>query len=245
MPVAILSDIHGNLQALEAVLAALAHRKITEIICLGDVAASGPQPREVLARLKKLACPVVLGNTDDWLLQPQPEQHEDEIRQRSEDIELWGAQQLGEDEKAYIRTFQPTLRYPLGDGKTLLAYHGSPRSYKEQLLPTTPESQLDEIFTNAQEAVFAGGHTHTQMFRRYRDRLLLNPGSVGLAMDRVFPFEEVRNPPWTEFVIVESGDGGLRVELLRVPFDVQTFLKTLRASDMPHAEWAASEWDVD
>ena len=64
MPVAIISDIHGNIFALDAVLAAIESRKIKQIICPGDVAATGPQPREVIARLKQLGCPVVMGNTD-------------------------------------------------------------------------------------------------------------------------------------------------------------------------------------
>lgn len=71
MPVAIISDIHGNLIALDAVLNAIAARKIQQIICLGDVAATGPQPREVIARLKQINCPVVMGNMDDWLLKPK------------------------------------------------------------------------------------------------------------------------------------------------------------------------------
>jgi predicted phosphodiesterase len=62
MRVAVIADIHGNLTALEAVLADLAATQVDEIVCLGDVAATGPQPYETVAQLRALACPVVMGN---------------------------------------------------------------------------------------------------------------------------------------------------------------------------------------
>ncbi|HEX5442031.1 MAG TPA: metallophosphoesterase family protein, partial [Ktedonobacterales bacterium] len=72
--IAIIADIHGNLPALEAVLAAVAAEGVERIVCLGDVATLGPQPREVIARLRTLGCPVVMGNTDAILLAPQPDE---------------------------------------------------------------------------------------------------------------------------------------------------------------------------
>jgi predicted phosphodiesterase len=64
--VAFISDIHGNAVALEAVLADIARRRVDEIVCLGDVAAGGPQPGEALERLRTLGCAVVRGNADEW-----------------------------------------------------------------------------------------------------------------------------------------------------------------------------------
>ena len=71
MKLAIFSDIHGHLVALEAVLADVAREGCEQMVCLGDVAANGPQPREVIARLRELNIPIVQGNTDEWLLNPQ------------------------------------------------------------------------------------------------------------------------------------------------------------------------------
>ena len=67
MRIGLIADIHGNGIALDVVLAELARERVDEIICLGDVAALGSQPREVLARLRAIGCPVVMGNTDAWL----------------------------------------------------------------------------------------------------------------------------------------------------------------------------------
>lgn len=240
MPVAIISDIHGNLIALDAVLAAIEERKIKQIICLGDVAATGPQPREVIARLKQIGCPVVMGNTDDWLLEPELRERDTPDMQRIQDMEFWDSQQLTAEDRAYLASFQPTLSYELENGRRLLAYHGSPRSYKEHIAPTTPDHDLEAAFAGYRADIFIGGHTHMQMFRRYRRSLVLNPGSVGLAVDQAWPFDDaVRNPPWAEYAIIDTLYDGLNVELHHVPFDVQAFIQATLASSMPHAGWAA------
>lgn len=244
MRLAIISDIHGNKVALDAVLDAIATEKIEHIVCLGDVAASGPQPQQVVARLKELGCPIVMGNTDASLLHPVFTPTDDTFRQYSQDIDLWCSQQLSDDDKVFMRTFQPTIEYPLDDNKVLLAYHGSPRSYNERIQPTTPEEQLDETFSGSHAAIMAGGHTHMQMLRRYKDGIIMNPGSVGLALDRVSPLDEIHNPPWSEYAIIEAEGSKLTVELHRIPFDIQAFIQTIRASGMPHADWLANEWNA-
>lgn len=243
MPVAVISDIHGNLVALDAALSAITAREITQIICLGDVAATGPQPREVIARLKQIGCPVVMGNTDDWLLKPELKEHDNPDKRRIQEIELWGAEQLSGEDRAYLASFQPTISYELEIGKQLLAYHGSPRSYSEHISPALPESDLDAALSGHQADIFIGGHTHMQMFRRHRRSLVLNPGSVGLAFDHAWPFDgATRNAPWAEYAIIDTRDGELNVELHRALFDIRAFLNVTLASGMPHAEWAAADW---
>ena len=244
MRLAIISDIHGNFVALEAVLAAIEAQNIEHIICLGDVAATGPQPQQVIARLRSLNCPVVMGNTDAWLLEPQLKETDDIFAQRLQDIEFWGAQQLSTVDKQYLQTFQPTIEYPLTEGKKLLGYHGSPLSFHDIILPTTPDEELNKFFEGYQASLLVGGHTHTQMFRRYRDMLVLNPGSVGLPIDRVWPRDEIRNPPWAEYAIIQSDGNLLNVELHRTPFNVQAFIQAVLASGMPHAEWLANDWNL-
>ena len=242
MRIALISDIHGNAIALDVILTALKKQQVDSIICLGDVAASGPQPCQVIERLREIGCPVVMGNTDDWLLQPQLKDKAEDFSRRLQDVELWGSQQLSSTDREYLSTFQPTIEFPLADGKILLCYHGSPRSYTEGIVATTPEDELDQIFANHHAAILAGGHTHMQMFRRYKDILLLNPGSVGLAIDRVSPFQEIRNAAWAEYAIISAEDGSLSVEMNRIPFDLQDVIQAVLSSGMPHTEWWISEW---
>ncbi|MBF6589617.1 MAG: metallophosphoesterase family protein [Ktedonobacterales bacterium] len=242
MRVAVIADIHGNAVALEAVLADSAEAGAEQIVCLGDVAATGPQPREVVERLRALGCPVVMGNADAWLLSPDLHADADEATRRIEEIDRWCAGQLTPEDLDYVRTFQPSVTLSLGAAAAMLCFHGSPRSYNEILLATTPDDEVERILAGTHAAVLAGGHTHAQMLRRYRDLLLLNPGSVGLPMDRLPPAEPIRNPPRAEYALVSLERGHQRIELRLVPFDVAALLRAARASGMPHAEWWAAEW---
>src|SRR6185437_11840199 len=104
--IAILADIHGNLPALDAVLACVNAEGIDRIICLGDVATLGPQPREVIARLRLLGCPVVMGNTDAILLALQRDESTMSDDWSNEAFDNWCARQLTDDDLAYLRTFQ-------------------------------------------------------------------------------------------------------------------------------------------
>ena len=108
MRLALISDIHGNCAALEAVLGHLSTQNVTQLICLGDVASTGPQPREVIKRLQEINCPVVMGNMDAWLLQPELKAQPDLRRQCWQDIDRWCAEQLSSVDQAYLHTFQPT-----------------------------------------------------------------------------------------------------------------------------------------
>ncbi len=242
MRIALISDIHGNAAALDAALADIAHAGADAIICLGDVAVLGPQPREVLERLRALGCPNVMGNGDAELLDPPPADAEDEMARHMQEIGLWGAAQLSPDDKAFLGTFQPTVTQPLDNGATLLCFHGSPRSYNEVIEATTPVSDLDEIFAGHSANIYAGGHTHTQLLRRYKGALLLNTGSVGLPMNPIPPATDIRNPAWAEYALITVDGPNLSVTLRRVPYSVDALIAAARSSGMPHAkEWLA-DW---
>jgi putative phosphoesterase len=242
MKLGIISDIHGNLPALEAVLAELAGESVDRIVCLGDVAALGPQPREVVARLRALGCPVVMGNTDAALFEPPtPAAGAAETQDQTDDIAAWGAAQLASEELAYLRSFQPTVTLDL-DGHALLCYHGSPRSFVERITPETPDDDLAEMLAGHPATLYAGGHTHSQMLRRHREALVLNPGAVGLAVDAV-PFARARyHMAWAEYAVVTVRGARLEVALHRTPFDLDALRAAAAASGMPHAAAWAADW---
>jgi predicted phosphodiesterase len=229
---ALIADIHGNLVALDAVLSDIERRRVDRVVCLGDVAATGPQPCEAIDRIAEIGCDVVMGNTDEWLIEPRDESIEDDDTRRIVEIDLWGHEQLGEHHFARLRDYQPLLEL---DG--LLCYHGSPRSNTEVLLPITPEAELAVMLEGHDEAIMAGGHTHMQMLRRHGTSLVVNPGSVGM------PFEHTsdgtfRNPPWAEYAI--AGDG--EVEFHRVSVDVGAVTGAALKSGMPNAGWWVKDW---
>jgi predicted phosphodiesterase len=247
MRIALISDLHGNLPALEAALGDIGTRQVDRIVCLGDVAATGPQPHEAVERLCGLGCPVVMGNTDAWLLDPKVAEAANEHAERIQQIDRWCAGQLTPADREFIHTFAPTVEAPLAGGRTLLGYHGSPRSFNDVIKPETPDEMiapwLAGILADGRALVLAGGHTHLQMLRRYRGVLLLNPGSVGRPRDPISPSEDVRNPAWAEYAIVESGpQGTLAFELRRVPYDLTTLQAAVERGGMPHAAWFLGAW---
>lgn len=243
MRVALVADIHGNLVAFDAVLDDIAGERVDRVVCLGDVAAFGPQPAEVVARLREVGCPVVMGNADAELLAPRAAPA-DELFRRLWEIDAWTIARLTDADRAFIGTFQPTIPVALDGGITLLCYHGSPQSFDDQIRATTGDDELARFFAGFSAQLFAGGHTHLQMLRRYRDALVLNPGSVGLAYDRVpGPDTVVRNPPWGEYALLTVAGGRLGVDLRRVPFDVAALRRAAHDNGMPHADWWCAEWD--
>lgn len=238
MRIALISDIHGNKVALDTVVAELEREDVDQVVCLGDVAMTGPQPKEVLAQLRTLDWPVVMGNTDAWLLDPKPQE---ELSQVVQDIENWGSEALGDEERAFVKTFRPTIELALGNGRRLLCYHGSLRSFDDIVLPTTPEERLAELMGAVEADVLAGGHTHEQMVRVFGTGLVVNPGSVGLP--RVLRDGELLwKPLWAEYAMLEAGEGRLRVELRRAPVAFEWLEAMVAESDMPHGERWLQGW---
>jgi predicted phosphodiesterase len=241
MRIALISDIHGNLIALDAVLNDLEPLHPDQIVCLGDVALLGPQPLEVTQRLQMLGCPVVMGNTDEWLLNPgEPEHPEEEEARRHEDLGFWCLDQLSQTALDYLKTFQPTLEFPLDKGGALLCFHGSPKNNREVILATTPDDELTQMLSGVEATILAGGHTHAQMLRRYRGQIIVNPGSVGLPIEQAAG--AIRNPPWAEYALITIQDGALGIELRRVPFDLSKLVDAAQGSGMPHVDWWTGDW---
>ena len=235
MRVALIADIHGNLAALEAVLEAIAAERPDRIVCLGDVAATGPQPRETLERIAALGPPTVMGNTDAALLDPGADDRGDEIAE----IDRWCAAQLDDGHRAFIGSFQPTVALDLGPVGRLLACHGSPASFDDVITATTPDDDLDRLLAGHQAAFVAGGHWHVRLLRSHRGTTILNPGSVGLAY-AFDPDGSVRVPPWAEFALLAvEASGEAAVTFRRVPFDQAATLRAMQERGMPHADWWA------
>jgi predicted phosphodiesterase len=178
-----------------------------------------------------------MGNTDEFLIG----RNVDRVKGRWKQVEGWCREVLSDDDRAFIRNFSPTVAMDLGDGLDALCYHGSPRSNTEGIFPETADAKIAQMFRGYREKILVGGHTHSQMVRRFADRLILNPGSVGL------PFEITgkgtkRNPPWAEFATVDQDNDRLTVTLRRVGYDVRELQDAITASEMPHRDWWSKDW---
>jgi putative phosphoesterase len=226
MKIGVMSDIHGNCVALDAVLADVEGHPVDRWVCLGDALQGGPQPAQVAHRLHELGCPVILGNADEFVRSGTVgEPNTDEMNE----VRAWTLAELGED-ATFIDSFLTTHGIELGDGRRMLCFHGSPSSNEEVLLPETDPNDLRAALGD--EDIQCGGHTHMQWTAMIDGRMFFNPGSVGLAYNRHQPGETFRFSPWAEFAVVHDD----RIEFCKVPFDVGALKRATLQSGHPAAE---------
>ena len=213
---------------------------VDHVVCLGDHAQGGPQPAECLELLRDLGCPAVMGNSDHFLLTLDP--GAEEFTEAQVENARWSQSQLSDDLLEFHRSFAPTVELEFAPGRSLLAFHGTPRSRDEIVGPWMEEDQFREPFDGVPAIVFAGGHTHQQWARRLGNSYYVNPGSVGLAIDRHQAGEHPRADPYAEYAIVTVDGGSFEVEFRRIPLASSEVIRAIEASDMPHPEEAARPW---
>jgi predicted phosphodiesterase len=237
MKIAVISDIHGHRLALETALTAIRKETPDQIVCLGDAVQGGPQPKEVVAILRDLACPVVMGNADAWLLSGDETGSEDispERRVRLDETRLWSLSQLSEADRTFIAAFQPTITVALPNGQNLLGFHGSPVSFDEVLLPWTSQEQFQQILGEYSTDILCGGHTHVQYIRRMKDSFFFNPGSIGVTYNHDQNDEaNFRLNPWIEYAILIVEATNLSLAFQRIPLDVEQERQVYLNSGIP------------
>lgn len=246
MRIAIVSDIHGNLPALEAVLADIAALGADAIVNLGDIASGPLWPRETLQRLMPLALPTLAGNHERQLLALATVADGD----RSSDA--LAARALGDIERAWLRKLPQTSQVALG----VEACHGTPTSDCTYLLETVTDdfgrdgshgiraATSDEVARRlagaSTPAVLLCGHSHVPRALRLDDgRLVVNPGSVGLpAYDDERPYRHwVENDgPDARWAWIETCGDGWHAELCRSRYDAEAAAR--RAESLGRGDWA-------
>ena len=241
MRIGLISDIHGNLPALEAVLEKLDEEALDRLVCLGDVAV-GPWPSETVKRLGALDCASIVGNWDAWTLDGVPPCGNSDTGKKLLEMGSFWAEQLDQEDLTYLRRAEPELHLEVDGGKHVVFFHGSPRSYNEPILAATPTEELAHMLARFDAPIVGVGHTHVQMVRRLPFTLIVNPGSVGLPFLE-WPVAAARVCRWAEFGILDyAGDGKVNVELRRTPYDAEAVIEHTLASDVPHAEWWTDCW---
>jgi putative phosphoesterase len=228
MRIALISDIHANAIALDAVLADAHNVGVDFVVCLGDVATLGPHPREVIDTLRELDCPCIMGNHDEFLIEPELVTQYTQVPVIVDAID-WCRRQLDDRDLDYLRGFNRRLEIPLDDSHRLLLFHGSPESHMKDLLATTPVEELDACLGGHVADVMACGHTHIQMLRQHRGTLLVNPGSVGMPFEEYVSGARPTIMPYAEYAVVGAVAGRISVELRRVDLD-KSALRSAAAS---------------
>ena len=226
--VAAIYDIHGNLPALEAVLAELESLKPDLIVVGGDVVA-GPMPAEVMDRLVTLGERIcfVRGNADREVVAAYDDRpHADpmDVADPAERVAAYAASKIGREHRDLLTSFAERLIVEVEGVGQVLFCHGSPRSDEEIVTAATTEGRLREILIGVDQDLVVCGHTHAQFDRRVGGKRVVNAGSVGM------PYQ---GKPVGAFWLL-LGVGG--VSLRRSDYDLDRTVRQIRATGYPDAE---------
>lgn len=232
MRVAVFSDVHGNLTALEAVLADIEQQAADSVVFAGDLCVAGPRPAECLARVRQMGIPAIYGNTDHWLLGiSQPPE-------RMRAICDWTLAQLNKEQQAWLRSLPLTYRIsPTETGSDdLLIVHANPKDAYWLIFPSEAEqmrryglirqadSELDEWLAGTEAAVLAYGHLHIPNIRQWGDLVLANISSVSMPGD-----DDSR----AKYGLLTWENGRWTVEHRYIEFDISREIMAFRQNQPP------------
>ena len=249
MRLALLSDIHGNFPALQAVLADMDRRGDFDLIwCLGDLAALGGQPQDCVQALVSLrekrgedAVKIIGGNTDRYLVTgariafPPPQAEEDFSAFRSNILSMsaiyqWNMERLGWAEFTLLRDILGReLKLDIEGYGRVIGFHAIPGDDESVALrPDSADEEAADALLDRGGRLALCGHTHLALDRQVEGWRVINPGSVGLS---------IGNPGVAEWAILQWQDGALTVDLRRVPYDVDATLNAWEKLDYPEMDW--------
>ena len=241
MRVALVSDLHGNALALKQVLSRIARVGADQIICLGDVATLGPEPERVLELIHESGALCILGNHDEFMLRPELVADYTSIPVLVDAID-WCRARLSAASLDLIRSFRATYELQLNEHDRLLVFHGTPTSNTTDLLATTDADTVEEWVGAHRGTVLVGGHTHLQMLRQHRGRLLVNPGSVGMPFKEYVAGAAPEVLPHAEYAIIDADATSVNVSLQRLTLDKLSLRESVLAVDYPLAGFLAKAY---
>jgi predicted phosphodiesterase len=225
---AVLSDIHGNLVALEAALKDIKRHRPERLLICGDHVLNGPRPAEVVQRVRELdaaGAVVVQGNTDIAVADFDytaafPWQEEVSAAQRA--AAEWANDQLSDEDLDYLRRL-PAERRLWHDDTLVLACHASPGSQTNGLALDLDPAVTVDLVTRSDARVIACGHTHVADVRELGRKLIVNPGSCGYA------FDGEPAACWALLTLPTTGDEEPTAELFRPAYDAQAAAEEVSA----------------
>lgn len=239
----LVADIHGNVTALEAVLADGAAAGVTRWWVLGDLAAVGPEPAPTVERLANLAnVRFVRGYTDRYVVtgaRPWPHaadvENDESLRQLFDAVESsfsWTRDMLSAEWLAFLAALPTTQRLRLADGANMLRVHASPMSDDGPgITPEIDDDELAALLAGSDADVICGGHTHQPTDRLLKRQRVVNLGSVS---------NPITSDLRATYVVIDDDPHGHALVHRRVPYDHDQVLRRLRQSSHPEAGYLAS-----
>ena len=225
--VAVLTDLHANLHAVEASLAAIAAMDVDAVYCGGDLVGYGPHPNEVCRLIEGRAIPTIYGNYDYAIARDLDDcgcayrdPHDRELGQRSVE---WTLAHTDRPSKDFMAALPFDLRFDLG-AKRVRLVHGSPRKVNEYLFENRPARTFERIAAGADCDVLVFGHTHQPWVAEYGGVLFVNCGSVGKPKD---------GDPRAAFAVLEADGEALDARIERVAYDAESVAREVAAVGLP------------
>ena len=226
MRIAIFSDIHGNIHALEPTLADLKAQQPEQTYCLGDLVGYAAFPNEVTDRIRREGFPTIMGNYDDGVGFDRDEcgcaYKEPVDRDLGQQSLEWTKAHTTDENKAFLRALVPQIRFD-ADGKRVLLVHGSPRKMNEYLFEDRALSSFERLAQTSEADVIVFGHTHVPYTKDVGGVLFVNVGSVGKPKD---------GDPRACYAILDLSSGQ-PVTFRRVEYDIRAAAEAVRQSDLP------------
>lgn len=223
--IALLSDIHANLPALEAVLVHASDRGAARIWNLGDHVGYNAFPEETVQLLRARGAVSVVGDYDLRVLHVW--ERLNEWRDEKHPVKLeairWAADQLSAASRRYLSAL-PRKRQLTPGGHRFLLNHGSPARIDEGLSPQTPAARLAELAGMVEADYILGGDSHRAFVRRQNGTVFINPGSVGRADDA---------DPRAAYALLRITEEGVQIGLFRVAYDVDRSVEAIRRRQLP------------
>lgn len=224
MKIGLIADIHGNLQALERVLAALDAAGVELVLCVGDLVCYGANPNEVMALVRERGILCVTGNYDTAVAWNLPKASRKPSSPRNEPLKQaaldWTKAQVDATHLPYLRGLPFTSLHEV-DGLRVRLLHAGPTYLDEWLSPDEPE-RLTAVAQTMPADVIVLGHTHQPFVARANGTLFVNPGAVGRSLD---------GDARASYAILETGFPG--ATLYREAYDVETAVAAIKQSGMP------------
>ena len=225
MRVAVISDIHGNQLALEAVLEDLSQQApVDHLVIAGDLCLNGPCPAQVLATVRKLGCPVIQGNVDAEVVNEGIDKGG-----KKRTTGAWTREQIGYEGIHYLANLPTSHLINNPAGSDLFIVHANPLNQDEAIFPNAPDSDLERLLGGlaANVGALAFGHLHIAYTRTWRHLLLVDVGSCGIPRD-----EDLR----AAYGILSWGNNRWEAEIRRVTYDVKAVVKQIKSCGMPNPE---------
>jgi putative phosphoesterase len=225
--VAVITDIHGNLPALQAALARIEELGIERVFCGGDLVGYGPHPNEVCALIAAREIPTIYGNYDYAIARDLDDcgcayvtAHDRELGRHSVD---WTLAHTSPEAKDFMRGLPFDLRFRVGEIGVHLV-HGSPRKVNEYLFEDKPARLYERLAAAEVDPMLVFGHTHKPWVHEYGGMLFVNCGSVGKPKD---------GDPRGAFAVLEPSASRKAVRIERVAYDATAVAAEVRGAGLP------------